>query len=166
MSSNIVSPHETRGRMTITDQGDALILAGAIDEAAALHELPQRARNGHLVLDLAAITFINSLGVRDWIRMQASAQKGHLAVELRRVAEPLVHQLNMIIATRGSATVTSFFAPYMCDACGREESLLIDAIANADRLIKLDPPPMTCPECKSQMAFNDFPERYFSFLAV
>jgi hypothetical protein len=157
---------ETRGRMTITDQGDALHLGGAIDEAAALHELPGRARNGALVLDLAAVTFINSLGVRDWIRMQAAAQQGHLNVELRRVAEPLVHQLNMIIATRGNATVSSFFAPYQCDNCGREESLLIDAIANADRLTRLEPPPMACPECKSQMAFNDFPERYFSFLTM
>jgi hypothetical protein len=151
--------------MTITETGDALVLAGSIDETAALHELLSRARNGRLVLDLAAITFINSLGVRDWIRMQAAAQKGNLAVELRRVAEPLVHQLNMIIATRGASVVSSFFAPYACDACGREESLLIDAIANADRLVRLDPPPMTCPECSAQMAFNDFPERYFSFLS-
>jgi len=155
---------ETRGRMTITLQGDALVLAGAIDETAVLHELPTRAVGGRLVLDLAAVTFINSLGVRDWIRMQASAQKTHLAVELRRVAEPLVHQLNMIIATRGTATVTSFFAPYACDACGLEQSLLIDAIVNAERLVRLDPPPMICPECQAQMAFNDFPERYFSFL--
>lgn len=150
--------------MTITDQGDALALAGSIDESAGLHELPARARDGRLVLDLAAITFINSLGVRDWIRMQAAAQQGQLAVELRRVAEPLVHQLNMIIATRGTAQVTSFFAPYACDACGREESLLIDAIAHADQLIRLEPPAMTCPECGAAMAFNDFPERYFSFL--
>ena len=78
---------ETRGRMTITDQGDALLIGGAIDEAAALHELPGRARNGALVLDLAAVTFINSLGVRDWIRMQAAAQGSQLNVELRRVAE-------------------------------------------------------------------------------
>jgi eukaryotic-like serine/threonine-protein kinase len=156
---------ETRGRMTITETGDALVLAGSIDETAALHELLARARSSRLVLDLAAITFINSLGVRDWIRMQAAAQKGNLAIELRRVAEPLVHQLNMIIATRGSSVVSSFFAPYACDACGREESLLIDAIANADRLVRLDPPPMTCPECSAQMAFNDFPERYFSFLS-
>lgn len=162
----MTSGSDTRGRMTITEQGDALALAGSIDETAALHELPGRARNGRLVLDLAAITFINSLGVRDWIRMQASAQKDRIAVELRRVAEPLVHQLNMIIATRGASAVTSFYAPYACDACGREESLLIDAVAHADRLAKLDPPPMTCPECQSQMAFNDFPERYFSFLSV
>jgi anti-anti-sigma regulatory factor len=157
---------ESRSRMTVTEQGDALALAGAIDETAALHELLDRAREGHLVLDLAAVTFINSLGVRDWIRMQAAAQKAGLAVELRRVSEPLVHQLNMIIATRGAAQVTSFFAPYACDACGREESLLIDAIAHRERLLRLDPPPMVCPECAAQMAFNDFPERYFSFLSV
>jgi hypothetical protein len=157
---------ETRGRMTITDTGDSFVLAGAIDETAALHELPGRARAGRLALDLGGITFINSLGVRDWIRMQAVAQQTGLAIELRRVAEPLVHQLNMIIATRGNSAVTSFFAPYACDACGREESLLIDAVAHAERLVRLDPPPMACPECSGQMAFNDFPERYFSFLSV
>ena len=155
---------ETRGRMTIQPQGDALLLGGAIDEAAALHEMITRATGGRLVLDLAAVTFINSLGVRDWIRMQAAAQQAGLAVELRRVAEPLVHQLNMIIATRGTAKVASFFAPYACDACGREESLLIDAVANGAALAALQPPAMRCPECGAQMAFNDFPERYFSFL--
>jgi anti-anti-sigma regulatory factor len=159
-------PSETKSRLTVTEQDDALALAGAIDESAALHDLLPRARDGRLVLDLAAVTFINSLGVRDWIRLQAAAQKASLAVELRRVSEPLVHQLNMIIATRGTATVTSFFAPYACDACGREESLLIDAVENRERLLRLDPPPMSCPECAAQMAFNDFPERYFSFFSV
>lgn len=155
---------ETRGRMTITPHGDALFLAGAIDEAAALHELLGRSAGNRLVLDLAAVTFINSLGVRDWIRMQAGATQHRIAIELRRVAEPIVHQLNMIIATRGNARVSSFFAPYACDHCGREESLLIDAVAHAERLTRLDPPPARCPECGNAMAFNDFPERYFSFL--
>ncbi len=157
---------ETRGRLTVDIQRDTLALTGAIDEAAALHELIGHARDGRLVLDLGGITFINSLGVRDWIRMQVSAQKAGLAVELHRVAEPLVHQLNMIIATRGNARVASFFAPYACDACGREDSLLIDTTATAAALARLEPPPMTCPECGAAMAFNDFPERYFSFLSV
>src|SRR5262249_7686207 len=101
-----------------------------------------------------------------WIRMQAAAVKGSLAVELRRVSEPIVHQLNMIIATRGSAHVTSFYAPYACDACGREESLLLDALAHHTSLANLHPPAMACPECGATMAFNDFPERYFSFLTA
>ena len=29
----------------------------------------------------------------------------------------------------------------------------------------LEPPPQTCPECGAAMVFNDFPERYFSFLS-
>ena len=112
------------------------------------------------------MTFINSLGVRDWIRLIASAQQKPIALELRRVAEPVVQQLNMIIATRGTAHVTSFFAPYACDKCGREESLLVDADANRAALARLEAPPQKCPECGGAMVFNDFPERYFSFLSA
>ena len=154
-----------RGRILIESKGDVLMVSGPIDESARLLELLERSRDGRLVLDLAGVTFINSLGVRDWIRMQAAAQRTGIAIELRRVAEPVVHQLNMIIATRG-ARVTSFFAPYACDACGREDSLLIDAIAHARALAELSPPAMLCAECGARMAFNDFPERYFSFLTV
>ncbi len=153
-------------RMTIQAQGDVLMIGGALDETAELPALLARARDGRLVLDLASVTFINSLGVRDWIRMQAAAQRASVAIELRRVAEPLVHQLNMIIATRGTAHVASFFAPYACDKCGREDSMLIDAVAHAPDLARLSPPAMVCAECGSAMAFNDFPERYFLFLSV
>jgi anti-anti-sigma regulatory factor len=141
------------------------MLSGAIDETAGLMDLLGRAQGGRLVLDLGGVTFINSLGVRDWIRMQAAATQAGIQIELRRVAEVIIHQLNMIIATRGTSRVTSFFAPYACDRCGREESLLVDAVAHAEQLAKLLPPPATCPECGGPMAFNDFPERYFSFLS-
>ncbi len=156
---------ETYGRMTVTPTADGLAIGGSIDETSSLGSLPSRARNGRLVLDLEAVGFINSLGVRDWIRMQAAAQAGGVAVELRRVAEPLVHQLNMIVATRGTAEVTSFYAPYACDACGREESILVDAVTHRQLLTRMQAPPSTCPECGAAMVFNDFPERYFSFLA-
>jgi anti-anti-sigma regulatory factor len=157
---------ETRGRITIDRQGDVLLVAGAIDEGAQLPELIERAQHQRLVLDLGGVTFINSLGVRDWIRMQSGAQRAGVAIELRRVAEPLVHQLNMIIATRGASRVTSFFAPYACDGCGHEDSLLIDAVSHAQGLRRLEPPAMTCLQCQGPMEFNDFPERYFSFLSV
>ena len=155
---------ETCGRLTIAPGEGQLVLAGSIDESSELDALLDRAQRGALVLDLAGVTFINSLGVRDWIRMLAAAARRTIAIELRRVSEPIIHQLNIIIATRGSARVRSFYAPYACDACGREESLLVDVDAYGAQLAKLVPPPMTCPECRSAMAFNDFPERYFSFL--
>ena len=155
----------TPPRMTVQQSGDALIVAGAIDEHADLMGLLKSAQGGRLALDLHGITFINSLGVRDWIRMQAAATSQNIKIELRRVAEVLIHQLNMIIATRGTSKVTSFVAPYACDKCGREESLVIDAVANAQTLAALQPPAVPCPECGAPMEFNDFPERYFSFLA-
>lgn len=157
---------ETRGRISIDSVDEALAISGAIDEAAGLPQLVERAAAGRLVLDLAGVTYINSLGVRDWLRMQSAAQRAGVALELRRVAEPLVHQLNMIVATRGASRVTSFFAPYACDGCGREDSLLVDAVAHGAGLAKLEPPALACPECGANMAFNDFPERYFSFLSV
>ena len=157
---------DIRGRLHI-DPGpaggqDQWVLSGAIDETSGLVEMLGRAHDGRLVLDLAGVNFINSLGVRDWIRMQSEATRQSIAIELRRVSEPIIHQLNMIIATRGTSRVASFFAPYACDACGREESLLVDATSPG--LVQLVAPPQKCPECAAEMAFNDFPERYFSFL--
>jgi hypothetical protein len=150
--------------MQIDGAPGRLALSGSIDETAGLVDLVARAAGGRLALDLAGVTFINSLGVRDWIRMQAAAMQANVAIELARVCEPIVHQLNMIVATRGNARVISFFAPYACDACGREDSLLVDAVHYAATLAQMVAPPMQCPECGAQMAFNDFPERYFSFL--
>lgn len=154
----------TQGRLTIDEKLDQLVLSGSIDETAEVIKLLDYAKNGQLNLDLGGIGFINSLGVRDWIRMQAMATQKHIAIELRHVSEPIVHQLNMIIATRGTATVASFFAPYACDACGREDSLLVDAKLHAESLRRLAPPMATCRECGAVMAFNDFPERYFTFV--
>lgn len=152
-------------RLDVQRSDGQLVVSGAIDETANLMDLLGHARDGQLVLDLAGVTFINSLGVRDWIRMQAAATQHRIQVELRRVAEVLVHQLNMIKATRGTARITSFFAPYACDRCGREESFVVDAVAHAPALARMQAPAMTCPECGEAMAFNDFPERYFSFLS-
>ena len=81
--------------------------------------------------------------------LAAATQRG-IAVELRRVSEPVIHQLNMIVATR--AHTRSFYGPYACDRCGREESMLIDVDVNGSTLAQLQPPPMTCPMRKAPIA--------------
>ncbi len=52
-------------RLTVTQQDGVVVLAGAIDETASVPELLSRTHGGRLVLDLAGVNFINSLGVRD-----------------------------------------------------------------------------------------------------
>lgn len=157
---------EKLGRIAIETRGDMLVLTGVLDETAELPSLLHRARDQRIVLDLGGITFINSLGVRDWIRMQNAAQRTGVTVELHRVAEPIVHQLNMILAARGAARVVSFLAPYACDGCGREDAVLIETAAHLPSLRNQEPPAIACDECGAAMELNDFPERYFSFVSV
>jgi anti-anti-sigma regulatory factor len=151
------------GRLTVTRIDGGLALTGVIDEAARLGELIP-GQPGTLRLDLAGVSFINSLGVREWIRFLATAAARGIVVELVRVSEPLIQQLNMIVAARGQAEVVSFYAPYACDACGREDSLLLKLDACRAQLAAGHAPAATCPECGAAMVFNDFPQRYFLFL--
>jgi hypothetical protein len=146
-----------------TSASGEVVLTGVIDEHARLLEQVQLAPR--LVLDLGGVTFINSLGVRDWIRLLARAIEARVHLELVRVSEPLVQQLNMIIATRAGVVVRSFFAPFACDRCGREDSVCLEVEPHRAALRAQRAPAIACPDCGAEMAFNDFPERYFSFLA-
>jgi anti-anti-sigma regulatory factor len=151
-------------RMTCEVSGNTLTLAGAIDEASGLARLLEHEKDGRLVLDLGGITFINSLGIREWIRMQHAAAAANVRLELRRVAEVIVHQLNIMPAARGVSIVTSFYAPYVCDDCDNELPMLLDVYTHGADLAKQRPPAMTCPDCKRAMEFAHPPDLYFMFL--
>src|SRR5206468_4491696 len=127
-------------------------------------QLVPHAQGGRLVLDLAGISFINSVGVREWCRMQAEAVAAQLRVELRRVPEVLINQLNIIVAARGNAIVTSFYAPYICDRCDRDDAVLLDVTVSGADLARRRAPARECPECGDPMVFGHPPELYFGFL--
>jgi len=151
-------------RLGVDTQGDVLFLEGIIDEHAQVTKLVERARNNRLVLDLAGITFINSIGVREWCRMQQAAVNLRLAMELRRVAVPIIHQMNIVPATRGVSMVSSFFAPYECVDCDEEHHVLIDMRSNGAAIAKRQSPRAACPSCGEAMAFTTPPDLYFAFL--
>ncbi len=152
-------------RMTVEVRGNHLTLAGMIDETARLVRLLDHARDDQLVLDLGGITFINSLGIREWIRMQQSAERARLRLELVRVAEPIVHQLNIMPVARGVSLVTSFFAPYYCDNCDQDHAVLLDVRTHGTQLARKQPPDVACPDCKRPLELGEPPELYFTFLA-
>lgn len=151
--------------MTCEVSGNTATLAGAIDGTSGLSRLVDYAKGGRLVLDLGGISFINSLGIREWIRMQHAAAAANIRIELRRVAEPIVHQLNIMPAARGVSIVTSFFAPYVCNDCDSEVTMLLDVYTHGADLAKQRPPAMTCPDCKRALEFAHPPDLYFMFLA-
>lgn len=146
-------------------RGNHLTIAGALIEGVDLPGLLRHARDKKLVLDLGGVTFVNSTGIRQWVRLQQAAQAGGVRLELERVAVPLVHQLNIMPAARGVSRVLSFYAPYLCDDCDVEHSILLDVQVHADDLASQRAPAMKCPDCKREMELVDAPDLYFMFLA-
>jgi hypothetical protein len=150
--------------MTCEVRGNRLTLAGSIDENAQLVRLIDHAIDQRLVLDLGEVMFINSLGVCEWIRMQQAAAHAQVRIELVRVAEALVHQLNIVPAARGVSVVTSFMAPYVCDDCDAEHAILLDVRTHGPDLAKQRAPALECPDCRGDLELAHPANLYLMFL--
>ncbi len=148
------------GRLDIEITGSRAVLVGRIDDASPLGELAAKLPPGDVVIDTGGVTFVNSVGMREWIRL-VRALKPRGTVTLERVADILMAQMNLIPEFAGTR-ITSVHAQYVCPACGAEAAPLVDAVANAAALAKLQAPKLPCPECKTPMDLADFPERYLS----
>jgi len=138
-------------------------LQGQIDERTNLDDLAVRLER-RVIMDLEKVSFINSVGVREWIRMLRSLEDRGVFVRMKRCSEAMIHQMNMIVEAKGNAEVESFFAPYLCESCGYEGSMCLDVGENATQFRAGEAPLLPCPECNGSMEFNEIPERYFLFL--
>jgi hypothetical protein len=149
------------GRLEVQLSGARAVLAGRIDDACQLAELAGRMPPGDVMIHTAGVTFVNSIGMREWGRLiRALRDRG--AVTLEAVSDVLMTQMNLVSEFLGSVRITSFHASYLCPGCGFESSLLVDAVAHAAALRQLQAPPLPCPECGQAMELADFPERYLT----
>jgi anti-anti-sigma regulatory factor len=135
---------------------------GEIDEHAEFAALAGRLR-GAVVFQLAEVRRINSCGVREWVNFVRDL-RDVTDLTFTHCSPAIVTQLNMIFNFRGAAKVRSFFAPYICDGCGFEEDKLLDVQAQF-AAGPAEPPSFPCEQCGGEMAFDELPERYLSFLA-
>jgi len=154
-----------RAPFTCRRDGEVFVVAGAIDERAQLTALLRWANGKRMVVDLGGVTFVNSLGVREWVRMQTAAREAGVTLELRRVAEVLVYQLNIVPAARSASSIASFFATYVCDVCGNEQSELLEVARDRALLEAGKAPPAPCRACGMGARIAEPPELYVSFLS-
>jgi hypothetical protein len=150
------------GRLDIQLGPGRIAFAGRIDDSVQLAELIAHVQGPAVVLDTDGVTFVNSIGMREWMRFVRALRERGTAVTLDRVADVLITQINMIPELGKNVAVTSFHAQYVCSACGAEAAPLVDAVANAAALRQLRAPQLPCPECGAAMDLGDFPERYLS----
>lgn len=138
-------------------------LEGVIDEDVdELDPLIGRLRPGTVVIDLAGIDRLNSMGVRTWVTWLGRIEKLGSHPILERCSRAIVAQINLIHNFTGvGGRVRSFFAPYYCLHCDREQQILLQV---AELAPPVTPPAVRCDECDRPMEFDDVAEAYFTFV--
>jgi DNA-directed RNA polymerase subunit RPC12/RpoP len=149
------------GRLDVSVVGSRVTLVGRIDDTSPLGELVAQLP-ADVTIDTEGVTFINSIGMREWIRLLRGLSTKSGTVTLERVADVLITQMNLLPAVAKNVRVVSFHAQYACAKCGAEVAPLVDAVANAELLQRLKAPALPCPECGSAMELADYPERYLT----
>jgi serine/threonine protein kinase/anti-anti-sigma regulatory factor len=110
-----------------------------------------------VVIDLAEVTRINSLGVSNWIRFLHDLSPRD--VILTRCAPVMVQQFYLMRNSRGPARIRSVLLPFCCARCHAEttHTLTIEDVASPHI-----PESVPCAACGGQMTFDDLAEMYLS----
>jgi anti-anti-sigma regulatory factor len=143
-----------------------VVMTGRIDDSSALSEVLLPLPKGPVVIDTSGVTFINSIGMREWIRLVRAIRDRGDTITLERVADVLITQMNLIPEFAGAVTIVSFHAQYVCPGCGAESAPVVDAVAHATELGAMRAPRLPCSECGAAMELGDFPERYLMLFRV
>ncbi|HEU0029464.1 MAG TPA: hypothetical protein VFQ53_02440 [Kofleriaceae bacterium] len=149
------------GRLDVTLDRSRVTLSGRIDDGSQLGDLATKIPPGDVTIDTSGVTFVNSIGMREWMRLiRILRDRGRVTLE--RVADVLITQMNLIPEFGASVTIASFHAQYVCASCGAEVAPVVDAVAHAAQLANMQAPKLPCPECGAMMELGDFPERYLT----
>lgn len=135
-----------------------LRLRGAITERADFGALLGELGPGPVVVDLAGVTRVNSIGVRHWVDFVGRLCEGR-RVELEECSPAFVEQLMLIERMQGDAEVRSIRLPFLCDDCDHGHELTLPLTGQTE--IPLTAP---CPRCRVPSELDDLPERYTSLL--
>jgi hypothetical protein len=150
-------------RLQMQPEASTVRFSGEIDEraGAGLADLaPQLA--GSVVFHFGSVRRINSAGVLAWLKFVRDLPAVS-DLTYTHCSPAVVMQLNMIRDFRAGAKVVSFFAPYLCEHCGREEDRLIEVTQPPWRTAETLPE-FACAQCKVPLQLDDLPEAYLSFL--
>lgn len=139
------------------DNETLVTFAGDLDERCSLDAFPPV--EGKVTFDLSGVTRVTSGGVTRWIKLLRRLNSVQ-ELSLVRCSVAVVTQLNMVRGFQGPGVVRSFYAPYVCEASGEEEDVLLTPSQVPD---PLNPPRLS--RQSGEMVLNDLPRRYFAFLS-
>lgn len=134
-------------------------LIGAIDEDADFKEL-MGLEQKTISFDFNQVNMINSCGIREWIKfLEKIPEATH--VIYNNCPQIIIEQINMVHGFfRKGASINSFYAPYFCENCDKENKVHL----MAEQVKNRKAPKMECPKCEEVMDFDAIEAQYFSFL--
>lgn len=139
-------------------------LAGVVDEDSSFPALVSRRElRAPLVIALGEVRRINSYGVRVWRGWIEQLHEKNIDVFLVDCSPEVVAQLSQVSNFAGHAVVVSVYAPYCCPHCDTLVQQRID-VAEALSVDSFRAPPVRCPECRTDMAFDELESSWFGFL--
>lgn len=158
-ASRLAIERFTDGRLT------CLKLAGTIDESFDGKRLAATVDAATLVLDLGEIRKISSFGIREWVDFIGAVAARGRAIYLVECAPKVVDQLNMVGNFASPGRVYSFYLPYHCDYCDRDDRVLWQVDRDHEALRAGKPPQRACGACGELQYFNEDPVTFLSYLA-
>jgi anti-anti-sigma regulatory factor len=144
--------------ITIQTEADAtkIVVSGSIDERSQLLVPDAFSLGKQIIVDTAAVTRINSLGVASWIRYMSKLLELGVPISIAPLSVAFVSQASMISNFLGNASVETFLAPYFCEKCDKLIEQLFAISAEV-------PETMVCPKCAGSMNFDDDFDSYLNF---
>lgn len=142
-----------------------LVLAGELTEDL---QLPSADLTGvhKLYVDTGDLTYINSLGMRNWIYWTADLKHKVHTVVFQRLSNALVRQMVQLGSLLPEeCRVSSVFVPLYCDACDRAEIKLFDFSKDFGKSLEISEiaqvlGQVPCPSCGATMEVDGNPDAY------
>ena len=144
------------------------VLDGAVGEGSPLFEQDIRTAT-RLVIDAEKMTYINSIGVKNWIMWTARIPRG-CTFTLVNTPLVMVNQASTVVGFMpAGGVIATINAPHVCPDCNAEAMVPLEkdkhyVYATADHARELRLPAVPCPKCKAQMEPDFLEAKVFAFL--
>lgn len=140
------------------DNKDIVSFAGSIDEDSDFSPMEGLTKT-EVILDLELVNFINSCGIREWIKYQEQLDP-KIKLIYRKCPQVIVEQMNIVKGfVKAGGVIESFYAPYYDESTDTEVKKLI---APSD--VKDNKAPVVKNADGNDMEFDDIEAQYFNFL--
>lgn len=138
-----------------------VVFQGDLTEVAEFEDLAGRL-SGLVEFDLGGVRYLNSAGVRKWV-LFLERLASVSAYTFVRCSTAFVMQASMVGRVLGNGRIDSFWAPYVCQSCEREDQRLLHP-SSATSIQQMAEAQFRCSSCGGPLVLDEVPERVFAFL--